>query len=459
MKTRLLLIFLITFNFGFGQIPSKQAKADIDFLIQSIEEIHPVPFYKSDEDEFYKQMNSLKEQLPDSVSTIEIARLINPVLCQLSDVHTRIPLWNIYGDYINESGLLFPFEIKSIENKLIVVDNYSDADIAPGNVIVSINGIPSKEILSNLYKNVYGSNDLRKQFELENTFKEMLWFMYGLGEQFDIVVDEKTYQVKGRTKKEIDKQKKQRKKHWNDMPFEIISDSVGLFVIDHCHFPKKYYKKRFKEVFSEIKEKEINHLILDIRYNTGGESFQVWELMNYLLDKPFSQNNQSQRRRSKQFDKAIKQSLGIVLPIAKLSPYFRNYYKTEYGKNAINTKEEIRPKNNKDFYSGKLYVLIGPENVSSGTEIASYLKNATRGVFIGQETGSTLCECGSAIDIFLPNSQLGLWISTDCSISEDINYWENGIKPDIEIVPSIKELTSRKDITLEKTLEYINSGQ
>jgi C-terminal processing protease CtpA/Prc len=207
--------------------------------------------------------------------------------------------------------------------------------------------------------------------------------------------------------------------------------------------------------FAEIKNKQINNLILDLRNNEGGDERQQIEFISYLYNKPF------------------KLYANIYLSHLDFRPLRHLIIERDTSKLLYNNDDEYMRRindnlwiNNYDYsdnlmlkqpkdnvFTGKLYVLMNGITFSSAADLVSDLKKTTNSVFIGEEAGGVYegPTGGDNIVIQLPNSKIMIRISPNIQIG--YMYQKHpigrGVLPTYPVKYSIKDIVDGKDLELE----------
>ncbi|MEM8892211.1 MAG: S41 family peptidase, partial [Bacteroidota bacterium] len=209
------------------------------------------------------------------------------------------------------------------------------------------------------------------------------------------------------------------------------------------------------------KDKEINHLILDLRNNEGGSEHHQMEFMSYLYGKPFKlyQNIYLSHLDFRPLKEIIIERDPKDLLFNNDDEYMRkissnlwiNNYKYSRNLNLQPPKENL--------FKGKLYVLINGSTFSSAADLAADIRKTTEATFIGEESGGTFegPTGGNTIVVQLPHSKIMIRISPNIHVG--YMYQKHpigrGVLPDYEIEYSIEDYLQRKDLELEKALELI----
>ncbi|MBN1111434.1 MAG: hypothetical protein JXA53_00785 [Bacteroidales bacterium] len=84
------------------KIPKEQIFEDIDFLVKSIEEIHPNPYFHISKTRFYSYRDSIKQLIKHEITRDHLFQLLEPFVRLMEDNHTHIH---------------FPEKSKGIDNK------------------------------------------------------------------------------------------------------------------------------------------------------------------------------------------------------------------------------------------------------------------------------------------------------------------------------------------------------
>jgi C-terminal processing protease CtpA/Prc len=151
-------------------------------------------------------------------------------------------------------------------------------------------------------------------------------------------------------------------------------------------------------MFTELKNKEINNLIIDLRGNGGGNSGLGDELFQYISPVPF-----------RQFGKTIirySEPLRRKFPSWDLPP--RDTIQIYSGTDTIALRD------NPLRFAGegkKVYVLTSPITFSSATDFTWAFQYFDMGTILGEETGGYIVCFGDVASFQLPHSRMNLGVS------------------------------------------------
>ncbi len=286
-----------------------EIKEDLQILKRHLETVQAGLYTYTSKAKMDEVFDEIEASINQPISSIEFYRKAISLLQHIKNGHTNIMPHLAYEEAINNSFTLFPFDVYFDKDSLYVLKNNSANNIIKeGSVIKSINGEDASSIFKELVMKSSRDGD-------NNTFPEMVTtlqfnklycklkgvyptyqvaFIAPNGERIDIT-------VKGLTLKEIGVNKLNRYqdngKWWGEtnapvLKLKIDNDvaimEIKTFSIYYARRVNQKFKKFFDKAFKKIEEANIKHLIIDLRYNGGGDEMPTIELLSYLLDKPFT---------------------------------------------------------------------------------------------------------------------------------------------------------------------------
>ncbi|WP_278353003.1 S41 family peptidase [Chryseobacterium gleum] len=463
MKKFLLnLLFIILSSNLYTQdykvLTRQQMYQDIDSLTHYLKETHINPFYRYPEYKYDKDVVKIKKSLATHLNSIDFYLKIETLLAKLEDGHTDLPIPIDLYKTTNPYELPYLFNLKSNRPYIIngrAYDGFTQ-EIPLNSEILSINGIPAKRIVRDIISlNTGETADFRAEYGAYN-FSFFLENLYKTKGNYAIKYKSghliKTINIKGHKTSEIAEKTQKynntnpEKSPENDKNFELkIIDNVA--VIDFRSFDWNGFQKFTDSAFTEIKNKKINHLVLNMMDNGGGDSDVGDELFQYILDKPY-----------KQYDKVIEKNSQLLKN--RLKDHLQNRTKTPADLKILNTKNgtidtvyySLLPiKENPLRYTGNIYLLINTRTFSSAADFAQCFKYYKRGLIIGQTSGGLIKSFGDIVTTHLPNSNLELTISSKLyyNIGAKENTWM-GVTPDIN--------ADNKDIALSIVSDLIKKS-
>jgi hypothetical protein len=210
----------------------------------------------------------------------------------------------------------------------------------------------------------------------------------------------------------------------------------------------------FDPVFTELRERGIRRLVVDMRLNGGGSTGAQEALIERLIRRPV-QTVEAVQVRSLNLD-GLREHLSSWTAAA-MNPDPDWFVKTgdvwvlrpEFG--GAGGPIEPHPL----AFDGELVVLTGPVNSSGATTMVGAVREGGDAVLIGQKTGGN--QAGSTAGILyyldLPNSGIRVRVPAQRMVMGfDQIVDGQGYTPDLEIVPSVDDWRSGHDPVLEAAL-------
>jgi len=376
------------------QIMPVKLKEDLDFLFNSINEIHPNMYAYTNKEEFDPLRNKLYNQIDHPMTCLEFYKLVAPVVSALKNGHTLIsPPINLFQEYLQKGGKVFPFELCWYGQNAILANYYGQIAVPLGAAILEINGKDIRHVITGFARYFPAERKDSSPWILEDDtlFWFCLWLEYGATESLNLKVktiegELKRYDIKAITLEDITATLMTRNKALKvGYTHRFIPEYNACLVRFDSFGPE--LTKNIENTFREIRQNKVTNLIIDIRKNPGGSSVPGDELIKYLTDKPFRQFEQEKIKISSQSKSRIPDELNL-------------------GKDGslVNVNQPfIQPGNNPYRFTGKVFVLTGPLIASSSMSFASVIKCFNIGNLIGQETGDATVNYGDSHECYVVN--------------------------------------------------------
>ncbi len=352
----------------------EQLLADWDFYRNKLESTHPnLNLYTAKTDLNYI-LDSLRNSITTPMTELDFYKHITTISPYIGDGHSLI-LPSLNGtNYHNSFSKFWPLQIAYQNGVWEVIGNYmEDGQVPVGANIQSINGLPMTTIWNILISRQVrdGHNTAYAEWVLQNFFREYYSYLFGHPNEFEV-----TYSFSGKTAKTTVQAwskdslwaSQQRKNLLNKENNSAISwsmhpeQSLALLSIKTFHrqvlrhdYHQKF-KREIKHGFKTLRDAGIQHLVLDLRDNQGGDLLYGVYLLAHLLDKPFK----------------------IV----------QTYQRITHGE-LVSTHGPCSGwhKPRKQSYTGKLDVWLNGGSFSNSVIVASCLNQHNRVNFYGSESG------------------------------------------------------------------------
>lgn len=454
------------------------AEMSEDFAVfQSIFEQANAGLYKyRTKSEMDKVFNSQKEKISDTTSYREFYNIIWKVIDFSGSSHNSLSYPSSVDAGLSTKEIFFPLPLKYIEGKLI--NNLPEAQIPIGAEILRINGIESPEFakITSAYVSTDGYNTSGKYANLDSDWLPFYVYL-AVGPQDEFEIEYKTPGTDPITEtlpainydtfysNYGNRHSKSFEENMEGISFNISDDAeyailkVATFRIGgpESEIHKKY-ANFLESSFSELKEKNIKNLIVDIRGNGGGDDPNDLLLYSYLTQRDFKENTSAFTL----FNKIPFSHYYADDDIEELEEELKEehselrdgrYYQSDLFNPVWHPKENA--------YQGNLVLLINPFVASAGSLFGSMVKSDKKAVVIGEETlGGYYGHTGHiAVSYILPNSEFKLTFSI-VDLEQDVRTLEDqkkglGIKPDYTVHQSYKDFLNNRDTQLEFAKDLI----
>lgn len=374
------------------RLSTAEAMEDLEYAMKYLRKTHPALYHGVPEN-IGRQYEDVKTRirLISGISVNELSREIESVFSILKDGHTAVR-----GIY---------------ENRIL---KYYRQWTANGYEITAVNGIPIDDLIEQ--KKGYYSYDAESWlYELlsddivTEAGIDYLGFNLENGIEYTLTAED------GRVRTEIcypddflplDEYRKYNniadagKTEKSFVSYEIDSEKdLAMLHLDSCTYNSEYINC-VRAMFQEVKEKQIHHIAVDLRYNGGGSSLVANEFIRYLDVENYRTTSYGWR-------------LGFI------------YLKMGSQVSGNERYEDL-------LFGGNLYVLTSARTYSSAMLFAQYVKDNALGTIIGEAPGNDPNGYGEITSFKLPNSELYMQISSKRFYRADQETTDELVYPDVE---------------------------
>lgn len=446
----------------FSKYYSKELlEEDLDTLVACMERYHPSLFAFQTPEEWKNAQIKSKSVLKDSMTALEVYPIYSSLIHKVKCGHTamypseNLSMW--YPHYFKE----LPIKLHLLNDSIYVYES-KFAKISKGSLVTKLGKYTSKEIITKL-DTIILNRDGNREDLFNFMFSSSLFvtlFANSENEKYKIEYqDYKTKQTKIDTLALryffMEQEEESIKDYFS---YEVKENNVAVLKIktfQSAHLKRltpswrRYFcqnlKKRIKCVFKEIEKDNIEHLVIDIRENEGGDPYLAYQICSYVLEDSFQYFQYF----------SINENLPQKFYWSNMSCVDSADTKYFFDKNASHTYHSQKAKN---IYKSQLYVLIDDGTYSTGVQLASLLKYHKRAEIIGQTTGgiANYCNAYQFVEYELPNTKTsGIIPIFKVPLAVNLSN-EKGVVPDYSISPTIHDIVKGKDVELDFTLELIH---
>lgn len=365
---------------------------DFGALVTTLKELHPILYVNSGKEEFDREVKTISERLLHTTSKYKAIYMIEELMFNIGSAHAgNLSVYSIGND--SAITKVLPFSVYIIDKQLYI-KNYPDNPTYNGAKVFSIDNTDSKSLVDSLkiFFSVDGHRDV-VDFYLQPYFNALYAAFCNQKDVFAIKTDKGDLQVKAAVRGSkvfeemvlktddayLGKNRIQKREVTNDYAYYQFSGFVRKY---------KQYKLEddFYALMKEVKEKNIQNLIIDLRYNEGGDPQMGADMIRHLIDKPF-----------RIFENEFTSLCNKPTFIDWISNPF--YFKV---RNVKSKKEDslrqivrldpelkwVDPKN--DRFNGKIYIITGSITKSASTMFCKWLVGQPNVTFVGEETSGAI---------------------------------------------------------------------
>jgi carboxyl-terminal processing protease len=354
----------------------------------------------------------------------------------LKDGHTAVlPPWM----YVKPGYDHPPVELKVVENKFVVVrvgntDEMKTQRIYPGlEVLETEDNISLRQFLKEkvLRFNSYGTNQAEESIGLVSIFSGPK------NSKIALRVKDPDGTLRNVTLTRNSSENDGSSFQWQwvrwfmfDPVIETKMIQPDIWYVRISNFGSQKVADEFYKALDILDLTTINGIILDIRYNSGGNSSYAYNIVSSLTDKSLMASKWK--------------SFSYV-------PAYRSWGKPTGWLEG--TPSIIEPRNGKR-YLGPLVVLTGSGTFSAAEDFLVPLKYSKRAILVGEKTaGST----GNPIVISLPGGGIFRVVSKRDVYPDGTEFVGVGINPDVVVNITQRDIIEKSDAVLNKGIDVIRN--
>lgn len=439
MRRLLSILFLLKCIYLNAQtLDSFKATTDLRIFKDALTRFHPELYKYIDSSELSSEFKNAQLKIKDSIHVIDFYNVLRGLGAKVKDGHLKIIPSGKDQDYPYYQQGLFPLELYFEKNKTFVIGSFENVPIPTYFQILSINGVDIDTIKKSLLSTLtFGDGDSfgGKYYQLNRYFSGYFSSQYGTSTQYTVVGkvgDQLVNFTFGSTSKD------KIESYYNSKPkpsldFKMVNGDKAILTIPQF-YPMKgemNFYKFLKNAFTQLRNKHISTLIIDVRGNEGGIEKYGIELYRYLAKAPFTYYDHLSVKPNSKSDYTANTSK-LFLFANGFSKKANGTYLFPFGGGG----RVYQP--NKLNYQGNVILLIDGQCFSVTTEFAAKVKSDKRAIILGTETagGITGNSSGFFTIVNLPNSNIDVGIPRigfNMSINKDLLKLKGGVMPDEEI--------------------------
>lgn len=443
------------------QIPKDSAVSDFNTFRTALISGHPGLYWYKSKEEISRSFENAEHLIKSDISNRDFHKILTSVMNDISCGHSTVLYSKEYLSNIDTLSLFLPFKVTKINEKLFITKVLSNSDIKVGCQIISINNKDINDILKIIESKIASDKDIysKKTRSLDLLFSYYYTQFIENTDKFSIEIIDKDGSKKQKIVKAIywDKDNmfhspKEYAASRNPVSYSINNNVAEL---DIRTFSARSFKKNninyedtISKIFHDLKNKNIEDLIIDLRGNNGGALGFSELLYSYLTKNDII------------FTKKILMNEDIAEGNFKYAdlPRFLDMFQKEFGSLKKVNNQYVIPTDslvaNKPYYNGNVYFLTDGLSFSATSNLLAVCKENNIGTIIGEMPGGAYegCNAGSPIIVSLPYSDFRLFyyiMSIRLNVNKEIKQIDVDYKVPNKIYDFIKNTDNVKEFTIE----------
>lgn len=461
----------------------QQVEKDYTLFQNILEESHPGLYWYTPKDSMDYYFRYGRQQLRDSMTEPQFRKVLSYVIAKINCGHTVARYSKKYSNYLDTIRTRsFPLSLKLWDDTAAVALNLNrrDSVLKRGSVIKKINQVPVEVIKDTLFEYIStdGYNETHKNQVLSNRsgFGTAYTNLFGLRDKYVVEFLDSSLQLRtasvqvynpfadtagrGGTRPRVRLSKKERKNNLLQNFRSLRIDTAGQTAFMDVNTFQKGSKLRkfFKKSFAALKETNVQHLVLDVRGNGGGNVLYSTLLSRFIADKPFKiADSLYSFRRTTRYGRYMQNNLFnrlfmfFVTKKKRDGNYHFGYFERHY----------FKPKK-KNHFDGNVYVLIGGNSFSATTLFTSSVIKQENVIVIGEETGGGAYGNSAWLipDVTLPETKLRFRLPLfRLVIDKTVPKAGRGVQPEIVSKPTVEAIRKGTDFKMDKAIELIKNNK
>jgi hypothetical protein len=454
-------------------LTAAQLQADFVMLQRAYKTLHP-GLYK------YADSATIDRYFADCQRELNHDQSLTDAYLSIMKLTARFKCGHSYPNFYNqerEVKALFerpnalPFWFRLVENRMIVTQT-ADAAVPVGMEVTAINGVPVVGIIRAMLPLVRadGSNDGKRLNLLQvggqrhEYFDVLLPMLFPTNTPvFSLKINDlrnkKTAVVVVNSVLHSDRDTRIKATLPPDRDstatFRWLDDKTALMQINTFANWNNSFKfgKFYNAAVTEFNQRKGQNLIVDIRKNEGGDSWNGKQLIRHLITKPIVINEQQDCWAYVSIDSSLSQYIDNQWAYQWRYRNAGDFVRLPGGQfrgKKDGKGQQLDPHDN--HLTGRVFLLTSATNSSAAWQFATVMHEHNLATLVGQETGGNQkgITAGALFFMILPNSRIEVDVPLiGMDYAEAAKRPDMGIRPDVPVKPAVSVVRQGQDQELD----------
>ncbi len=383
-----------------GTITKEEASRDLKLLRELLEDAHPSLTEYISGKRINHIFDSLSRSIPGKITIRDFFTKITFITNEIGCSHTAAELPPILEDTLYKRKLFFPFPTILLNDKLYI---NTDRDLPHGTRLLSINGITVTEILDSLaiYNPVEGYHRSIQKNAAAADFGFEYFLRFGCPDIFELSIQDTTGKMKKIFFEPITLAELY-DRHDEKYYFDAEDVNYSFYINEKEKYAQlrltdfsmgssnreAAFENFLKNSFELLSHKKnIRHLIIDLRGNTGGSLYNCFLLHSYLSKNDFAEYQNVFSEISKIPYENYLVVNGDLYDTSTIKTMLREQFlvRTSSGYAVPDSLIEVW-KPNKHTFGGSIYIITSFSVTSAASYFTLLTKNNSSAKVVGMET-------------------------------------------------------------------------
>lgn len=459
--------------------PVAELQKDYRLFRDILEKNHPSLYWYNSKDSIDYFFDQGLSKLNKPLTEVQFKSVLSFVISNIRCGHTSVRSSKKYSRYLDTARIAqFPLSIKFWKDTAAVYSNLNRKDslLIRGSLLDSINGKAFTYYRDSIFKHLSmdGFSIDHKFQTLSNRGGFSSWYrnLFGLTNPIEIAFHD-TANIPRTSRivpfnpvrdtaaptvlidyKKPDRRGRRAMQAAADHSLEFDSTQKTAYLVINSFLREGHLGNFIRKSFRTLDKKKVENLIIDVRYNGGGNVGVSNLLTKYLIDHPFKIAD-SLYANSRSFNNAryIQNQFWYWLSMHFIArkksdgKYHFGYFERHF----------FKPKN-RNHYNGNVYLLTGGNSFSATSLFAKFIKGQKNVTLVGEETGggaygNTAWLIPTAT---LPNTGVRFTVPRfRLVIDKNATKDGRGVMPDVFVGANLRSIREGSDPKLDRVLELI----